>query len=460
MIQPYLMNLPYQPHAVLDIFTPLSTQPWSMLLHSSDSNHSDSCFDIIVAKPVVTLVTKNGITEICRGTDCKFSDIDPFILVKQQLEQMNIITKTNKQLPFQGGALGLFGYDLARYIENLPNLAERDLHLPDMAVGLYDWAIIADHHRRKLTLVSHKDPQTILANLVDTAPQPTAMFRLHTQWESNMTRADYGKKFRQIQQHLQAGDCYQVCLSQRFSATCSGDEWSAFRYLVTYNRAPFSAFIRLPEQATVLSLSPELFLRLRGNVIESRPIKGTLPRIMNSSSPTCSRDKLERIRLATSAKDCAENLMIVDLLRNDIGRVALPGSVRVPSLFAIETFPAVYHMVSTITAKLSPHHSACDLLRACFPGGSIIGAPKVRAMKIIEQLEPHCRNAWCGSIGYFSYCGTMDMNIAIRTLIIDQNQIYCSVGGGIVADSNEEAEYKETLAKAATLLPLLERFNR
>ncbi|PLK58178.1 aminodeoxychorismate synthase, component I [Candidatus Palibaumannia cicadellinicola] len=458
MIQPYFINLPYQPDAVLDIFTPLSIQSWSMLLHSSESNYSDSCFSILVANPIVTLVTQKGMTKICKGTNCEFSDKDPFMLVEQQLEKenMSLTIQTNKQFPFQGGALGLFSYDLARYIENLPNLAQRDLHIPDMAVGLYCWAIIADHHRCKLTLISHTDPATILANLIDTAPKPTARFRLHSQWQANMTRAHYGKQFRRIQQHLQAGDCYQVCFSQRFSATYSGDEWSVFRYLLAYNRAPFSAFIRLPDQATILSLSPERFLRLRGDVIESSPIKGTLPRpsIVNASI-----DRLQATRLATSVKNRAENIMIVDLLRNDIGRVALPGSVRVPLLFAIETFPAVYHMISTITAQLSPHYSACDLLRACFPGGSIVGAPKVRAMTIIEQLEPHCRSAWSGSIGYLSCCGTMDMNIAIRTLIIDENKIYCSVGGGIVADSNEETEYQETLAKVATLLPLLEQFK-
>ncbi|ABF14011.1 aminodeoxychorismate synthase component I [Candidatus Palibaumannia cicadellinicola] len=452
MIEPYLTNLPYQPDAVLNIFAPLSIQPWAILLHSSNTNHVDGNFDILVAKPIVTLVTNNGVTKICNGTDYLFSKTDPFILIQQELEKMQLIVQPNKYIPFQGGAVGLFSYDLVRYFETLPRIAQRDLNLPDMAVGIYRWALIADHARSTLTLVSYEEPSKILASLMHyTTSYNTTIFRLHSSWVSNMTRANYGEKFRKIQQFLQDGDCYQVCLAQRFSATCSGDEWLAFRHLVAYNSVPFAAFIRLNQQTTVLSFSPERFLRLRENIIESRPIKGTIPRLLNVEE-----DRLQAIRLAASSKDMAENLMIVDLLRNDIGKVALPGSVQVPSLFAIETFPQVYHMVSTITGTLSPHYSACDLIRACFPGGSVVGAPKVQAMKMIEQLEPQCRSAWCGSIGYLSYCGTMDTNITIRTLIIDHHKIYCSVGGGIIADSDEETEYQETLAKAATLLPLLE----
>ncbi|UVK78927.1 MAG: aminodeoxychorismate synthase subunit 1 [Sodalis sp. Ffu] len=452
-MKPQLIALPYHPDAALKIFTTLAHQPWSMLLHSGHSAHPSSRFDILVASPIVTLVTRDGMTEISHGDCYHLSNVDPFLLLQQQLNATGMTASTNDQLPFQGGAVGLFGYDLARCIETLPSLAQQDIHLPDMAVGLYRWAIIADHRLCKMTLVSHDDPAPLLDRLTHKAPPDGTPFHLHAPWSANMTRAEYGEKFRCVQQYLQAGDCYQICLAQRFSAPCSGDEWPAFRHLLTHNRAPFSAFIRFADQS-ILSLSPERFLRLRGTNIQTRPIKGTITRFLDADA-----DHEQASILAASAKDRAENLMIVDLLRNDIGRVAQPGSVQVPTLFAIEALPAVYHMVSTITATLHDERSPCDLLRACFPGGSVTGVPKVRAMEIIEQLEPQRRNAWCGSIGYLSSCGTMDINIAIRTLLVEQQHIFCPVGSGIVADSNEEAEYQETLTKVSTLLPLLEQLR-
>lgn len=452
-MQPQLIELPYQPDITLDFFASVAKQPWAILLHSGHSNHPDSRFDILVAGPTVILITRNGVTEIRQGDRHQLSSDDPFLLLQKELKATGMTASPSEHLPFQGGAIGLFGYDLARRIEILPTLAEQDLHLPDMAIGLYRWAFITDHQQRTVTLVSHDNPVPLLAKLTKMTPSTDTPFRLQGPWSANMTRSEYGEKFRHVQQHLQAGNCYQVCLAQRFIAPYSGDEWSAFRHLLAHNRSPFSAFIRLADQA-VLSLSPERFLRLRGENIQTRPIKGTLPRLSDANA-----DRQQMVRLATSAKDRAENLMIVDLLRNDIGRVALPGSIRVPSLFAIETFPAVHHMVSTITATLPADRSACDLLRACFPGGSITGAPKVRAMEILEQLEPQRRNAWCGSIGYLSCCGTMDTNIAIRTLLTERQHIFCYVGGAIVADSNEEAEYQETLAKVSTMLPMLEQLN-
>lgn len=265
-----------------------------------------------------------------------------------------------------------------------------------------------------------------------------------------MTRAQYGEKFRQVQRYLHSGDCYQVNLAQRFQAHYQGDEWLAFVRLNHANRAPFSAFLRF-EEGAILSLSPERFIQLENQHIQTRPIKGTLPRL---DSPDA--DRLQAQTLANSPKDRAENLMIVDLMRNDIGRVAVPGSVNVPELFVVEPFPAVHHLVSTITAHLPETLHAADLLRAAFPGGSITGAPKVRAMEIIDELEPQRRNAWCGSIGYLSFCGNMDTSITIRTLTAVDGQIYCSAGGGIVADSQEDAEYQETFDKVNRILHQLE----
>jgi para-aminobenzoate synthetase component 1 len=334
-------------------------------------------------------------------------------------------------------------------VEKLPQWAQADIALPDMAIGIYDWALIADHHRQTLTLLSYGDTEQRWQWLNAQRPEPQQAFALTSRWQANMTRQQYGEKFQRIQHYLRSGDCYQINLAQRFSADYQGDEWQAFQQLNASNRAPFSAFLRLPDNA-VLSVSPERFLWLENRHIQTRPIKGTLPRLDDAD-----QDAQQAQRLAHSAKDRAENLMIVDLLRNDIGRVAEPGSVRVPELFVVEPFPAVHHLVSTITAILPERTAATELLRACFPGGSITGAPKVRAMEIIEELEPQRRNAYCGSIGYISACGTMDTNITIRTLITENGRIYCSAGGGIVADSQEQAEYQETFDKVGRILPQL-----
>lgn len=449
---PNLKSLPYTPTTLLELFAPLAQHPWAMLLHSGFAEHSHNRFDILVAAPKVTLTTRGQITEICRGMEEHQSQEDPFQLLQQQLEQQNQHPAANTDLPFQGGALGLFGYDLGRRVEKLPQMAQADIALPDMAVGIYDWALIADHHKKTLTLLSYEDVEQRWQWLCSQQSEPQQDFTLTSRWQANMTRQQYGEKFQRIQQYLRSGDCYQINLAQRFSADYQGDEWQAFQQLNASNRAPFSAFLRLPDNA-VLSVSPERFLWLENQQIQTRPIKGTLPRLADAE-----QDAQQAQRLANSAKDRAENLMIVDLLRNDIGRVAEPGSVKVPELFVVEPFPAVHHLVSTITALLPERTPATELLRACFPGGSITGAPKVRAMEIIEELEPQRRNAYCGSIGYISACGTMDTNITIRTLFTESGRIYCSAGGGIVADSQEQAEYQETFDKVGRILPQLGEF--
>ncbi|HIE4390142.1 aminodeoxychorismate synthase component 1 [Serratia liquefaciens] len=449
---PNLKSLPYTPTTLLELFAPLAQHPWAMLLHSGFAEHSHNRFDILVAAPKVTLTTRGQITELCHGSEVRQSKEDPFQLLQQQLEQQNQHPAANTDLPFQGGALGLFGYDLGRRVEKLPQMAQADITLPDMAVGIYDWALIADHHKKTLTLLSYGDTEQRWQWLCSQQSEPQQDFTLTSRWQANMTRQQYGEKFQRIQQYLRSGDCYQINLAQRFSADYQGDEWQAFQQLNVSNRAPFSAFLRLPDNA-VLSVSPERFLWLENQQIQTRPIKGTLPRLADAE-----QDAQQAQRLANSAKDRAENLMIVDLLRNDIGRVAEPGSVKVPELFVVEPFPAVHHLVSTITATLPERTPATELLRACFPGGSITGAPKVRAMEIIEELEPQRRNAYCGSIGYISACGTMDTNITIRTLFTESGRIYCSAGGGIVADSQEQAEYQETFDKVGRILPQLGEF--
>ncbi|WP_370971753.1 aminodeoxychorismate synthase component 1 [Enterobacter wuhouensis] len=436
---PTVITLPWRADAATFWFARLSHLPYAMLLHSGHADHPYSRFDILVADPVQTLTTEN-----------MSSAQDPLALLQQAIDGLGLAAMPNPDLPFQGGALGLFGYDLGRRFETLPEHAQADISLPDMAVGLYDWALIVDHQKKSVSLLSHHDVQARLAWLEAQQPAPTQTFTLTSGWRSNMTAQEYAEKFSRVQAYLQSGDCYQVNLAQRFQAAYRGDEWQAFTRLNASNKAPFSAFLRL-EQGAILSLSPERFIHLADGTIQTRPIKGTLPRLAEPAA-----DRLQAERLAASPKDRAENLMIVDLMRNDIGRVAEPGSVRVPELFVVEPFPAVHHLVSTITARLPASRTACDLLRAAFPGGSITGAPKVRAMAIIDLLEPHRRNAWCGSIGYVSLCGTMDTSITIRTLTASGGNLYCSAGGGIVADSQVEAEYQETFDKVNRILQQLE----
>lgn len=451
MLSPAVITLPWRADAAEFYFAPLSASPWAMLLHSGFAEHAHNRFDIVVADPVATLVTRGTTTKLVEAGANALSQEDPLSLLQQMLDRSGMKAEAHQDYPFQGGVLGLFGYDLGRRFETLPDEAESDISVPDMAVGLYRWALIVDHLRQTVSLLSHDDPHKRLRWLEAQRPPQCKPFSLTSRWQSNMTREEYGLKFQQVQAYLQSGDCYQVNLAQRFQANYCGDEWQAFCQLNRINRAPFSAFLRLDDSA-ILSLSPERFIQLDRQHIQTRPIKGTLPRLTDSEADAAQAEKLRM-----SPKDRAENLMIVDLMRNDIGRVAVPGSVRVPELFVVEPFPAVHHLVSTITAELPTKLHASDLLRAAFPGGSITGAPKVRAMEIIDELEPHRRNAWCGSIGYLSLCGTMDTSITIRTLTATDGQLYCSAGGGVVADSDEEAEYQETFDKVNRILQQLER---
>ncbi|WP_434528536.1 aminodeoxychorismate synthase component I [Vibrio sp. K4] len=442
--------LDYANDLAISLFSRIEQQPWAMLLRSASKTHIDSRFDVLVANPIATLETIAGDTQIKTDTQEYVSQDDPFSLLDELQQQLlpNLELGAEWDLPFVGGALGYFSYDLGRRVESIPELATKDLQTPDMAVGLYEWALVVDHKLEKACLVGQNIEQA-LQWLNSQSPANVEDFKLIGDWQSNMTQASYVSRFDRVQEYLLSGDCYQINLAQRFNASYQGSEWQAYTKLEAGNQAPFSAFIRMPNSA-IISVSPERFLELKDNVIETKPIKGTRPRSQNTEL-----DQANAHDLQTAEKDQAENLMIVDLLRNDIGRVASPGSVHVPKLFDIESFPAVHHLVSTIRADLDIQYSAADLLRACFPGGSITGAPKVRAMQIIEELEPHRRSAYCGSIGYISRHGRMDTSITIRTLVAEDNKLYAWAGGGVVADSDCAAEYQETLDKLSKILPAL-----
>jgi para-aminobenzoate synthetase component 1 len=455
------------------LFSHFSHQPWAMWLDSCNSEHIDSRFDILVWQPIATLTTQGISTQINYNQqhEQQTSTEDPLLLIKTlQKHLFNQVTSLNTKLPFLGGALGYFAYDLGRRFERLPNRAEPDINLPEMAVGFYNQAIIFDNVLKLFYLVcpdvDRSTIETLINNLPLTVKSSTKeSFQLTDSWQANMNKASYIEKFNQVQEYLLSGDCYQINLAQRFTAQYQGDEFEAYLALREANEAPFSAFIRL-DNAAILSVSPERFLQCSQGKVQSKPIKGTMPRSTNKTQDARNAEILKH-----STKDNSENLMIVDLLRNDMSRSCKAGTVKVPELFAIESFPAVHHLVSTVEGELSHDKHSTDLLRGAFPGGSITGAPKIRAMEIIEELEPHRRSVYCGSIGYISNCGNMDTSITIRTLICQNESrlgqestqtraIHCWAGGGLVADSTAESEYQETFDKVNCILPVLSKLNQ
>jgi len=449
-----LTELPYREDSA-QLFNAIAARPWAVFLDSGHPLAHGGRYDILAADPYVTLCTFGDITEITDRHGTRRSTNDPFELLRETLGEL---TENHSGLPFCGGALGWFGYDLGRRIEVLPTLAEDAEALPDMAVGIYDWAVVVDHESKRCWLVGQGRATStrrrwweLLRMFSKPAAEPRLPpFGVTSEVNSNMSRQQYGEAFARIKRYIHDGDCYQVNFAQRFAATAEGDSWHAYRRLRQLNPAPFSAFIRTP-YGQALSSSPERLLQLKDRLVETKPIKGTRPR-----GDTAEADSSLAMELSQSRKDQAENLMIVDLLRNDISRVCCSGSVRVPKLFDIESYATVHHLVSTVNGKLQQDKDALDLVRACFPGGSITGAPKIRAMQIIEELEPHRRGLYCGSIAYIGFDGQMDSNITIRTLIYNQGVIRCWAGGGIVHDSLVDEEYQETFDKAAAMLRLLQ----
>lgn len=448
-----LTELPYFRDSA-GLFAVIASEPWSIFLDSGYPARDLGRYDIIAARPSVTLVTRGNETRVTeRNTDFISTD-DPFELVKSYLGPQ---VQNLSGLPFCGGAMGYFAYDLGRRIEKLPEKAQHDIDVPDMAIGIYDWAVIVDHQLRRTWLYSMgRDEQTLanwnaLQSIFQTnVAAEDEPIKVNGEVNANLDREHYARAFHRIKQYIRAGDCYQVNLAQRFDVGLSGSSWGIYRALRKLNPAPFAAFMNL-DNCAILSTSPERFLKVTGGVVETKPIKGTRRR----SSFAFEDSELAR-ELLESEKDRAENLMIVDLLRNDLGKNCKTGTIAVPKLYALESYATVHHLVSTVTGRLAKSRHALDLLRGCFPGGSITGAPKLRAMEIIEELEPHRRTVYCGSMGYIGCDGNMDTNIAIRTLVHMQDHVYGWAGGGIVSDSKMAAEYQECFDKVAAMLRLLQ----
>ncbi|MFH2134879.1 MAG: aminodeoxychorismate synthase component I [Pseudomonadota bacterium] len=436
-------------------FAAVRDWPWAAWLDSGNIGR----FDIIVAQPVTTLVTQGERTAISSASGNRETSDDPFEVIRGELGD---VVDQYPDIPFAGGALGYWGYDLGRGYQQLAVGPQESEDIAQMAVGIYDWAIVIDHQKREARLVSRlRYPQTeatlgqvqLRVETALSAVQREEIFEVQAGVTSNLSPAEYKQAYEKVQGYLLEGDCYQVNLAQRFAAKASGDAFIAYRELRRLSPAPYSAFMDWPH-VQILCASPERFLQVQMGRVQTKPIKGTRARASN-------QDEDERLSndLLENPKDRAENLMIVDLLRNDLGKSCKAGSVRTPRLFELESYANVHHLVSTVEGTLKKGCDALHVLRDCFPGGSITGAPKRRAMEIIEQLEPDRRGVYCGSIGYIGFDGQMDTNIAIRTMVYAHGEISCWAGGGIVADSHCEDEYQETFDKASVMLEILGRFS-
>jgi len=448
-----ILDFPYRPDAEA-LFASIRDLPDAIWLDSGKPRSLSGRFDIITAQPDTVLETRGKETQITTQSAAHTVYDDPFLLAHELLDSQGKPDNDLSSYPFAGGLAGFFGYDLGRRIEKLPDRLPKSDHLPDMRLGNYNWALVLNHSSQKSWLFfRERCSRTLRADILKrlkSAPEQSEApgYRTEYNFAPSMSRDDYLAAVARIKRYIGRGDCYQVNLARHFSAPFDGDSWALYRQLRRALPSPFSCYYQWGDSGqAVLSLSPERFLKLSMGQVESKPIKGTIRR-----GDTVEDDQKNAIELMNSAKNRAENLMIVDLLRNDLGKTCEPGSIRVPKLFALESFPNVHHLVSTITGTLRTDETPLSLLRGCFPGGSITGAPKKRAMEIIEELESCRRSLYCGSIGYISTTGRMDTNIAIRTLLADGDKLHCWGGGGIVADSVAQSEYQETLDKIRVLI--------
>ena len=437
----------------LEAFAPWSGDMWAILLDSPADDPVRGRYAYVAANPAKTVVSVDGATLI----DGVKTEQDPFTALAAALAQSPPPLEEPCPVPFQGGAVGFLGYELGRHLERAPARHPLPAGQPEMAMGLYDAVLAFDRVDRKAWAIgrgSHGQAKAkAMAKRVCNAPSlgPLPPCPLIS-WRPELERGVYLDRVQRIIEYIRAGDIFQANFTIRFLADRPHglDDFAVYRRLRAVNPAPFAAFVKVPG-LTLASASPERFMQIKpGGAMETRPIKGTRKRSGDPDADTASAREL-----TSSIKDRAENLMIVDLLRNDIGRVASIGSVKVPVLSGLESFASVHHLVSVITGTLRPGLGPVNLLRASFPGGSITGAPKVRAMEIIDELEAAPRGAYCGSVAWIGYDGTMDSNIVIRSLVLTGNQIIAQAGGGIVSDSIPEAEWDEVMTKVSPALKSL-----
>lgn len=453
--------------------------PGLVLLRSALFDSPRARYSFLAARPFLTFRSFGSRCELCSAerTDLQFGN--PWHLLDSLMSRYELLDELDLPFPL-GGCFGYWGYDLKNFVEpRLTRRALNDLELPDCCVGFYDSLVVFDHHLRKTWLVStglsadgsrserRANEQVESWRKHFCAEQlRSSMLRAHADADgritvaddgltisSNLTREEFLSRVAQAKAYIRAGDIYQVNLSHRLRAPFSLSGWRLFQALSSVSPAPFSAYFDC-DDFQMVSSSPELFLRLSGSHIETRPIKGTRPR-----SPDPMRDAQLTYELQTSSKELAELVMITDLLRNDLGKVCEYGSIQVPELVRLERFPQVQHLVSTVEGRLRSDVTHFGAFASCFPGGSITGAPKIRAMEIIDELEPIARGPYTGSLGYLGFNRESQLSIAIRTAVCKGGAAYFHVGAGIVADSSAEAEYEETLAKGRGFYEALKLYS-
>ena len=437
----------------------LQDQENLVFLDSCLFNSNYGRYSYIMFAPFATLSAQDGMAYYAGKT----LQIDPFTILQQLYGQFSqqIITAIP---PFQGGIAGYWSYDLARSLESLPSIAAQDNSFADMALGFYDLVVSFDHLKKRAYAVSSGFPEHD-----EKKNDKRATARLHwlltkisaaknskiitkplldaSSIKSDFSYKEYIASVNKIKQYIIAGDVFEVNLAQRFSAKVKPnfEPFQLYKRLRYCNSAPFSAFIKIAN-CHILSSSPERFVKLQNHMLETRPIKGTI-----AAHHDVTLDLQAQQQLLKSKKDQAENNMIVDLMRNDFSKIAEPHSVTVPQLCGLETYATLHQLVSVVTAKLKQQYNAVDVLKACFPGGSITGAPKIRAMEIIEELEFMRRGPYCGSAGYVGFNGTMDTSILIRSFFLQQQQLSWYAGGAIILDSDPDAEYQESMLKQQAL---------
>jgi para-aminobenzoate synthetase component 1 len=470
---PELLPIPYQADSAGYFHTVAAQLPRPVLLQTDQQDARRGRFDIMSAAPLYWLESRNG----CIDWQGSAPDLPPahssFAALRQlvsfiESQPADYANCEAQDLPFCGGLIGYCSYDLVRESIDLPVIAEADIAIPDMQFGFYAWCFVQDHHRQRSWLVIHpactealrlqlfvlRDHMSanpivaICALEISSSDIPHGDTQC-SDAQCNQDSEHYQQQFFRIQNYIRAGDCYQINYAQRFSLPTKQSAHDVYWRLRHKMPSPFCVLLPvLGTEDHILSFSPERFVQLDSHRnVTTQPIKGTAPRHADAEV-----DRRISDQLLGDKKNRAENIMIVDLLRNDLGRVCETGSINVEALCELQSFANVHHLVSTIQGRLMAELNAVDLLEACFPGGSITGVPKIRAMQIIEELEPQRRSIYCGNIAYFSAHGHMDSNIAIRTVLLHDNTLYCWGGGGIVADSEVDSEYCESLTKIQTLL--------
>ena len=451
---------PFQPYGegvdLAKLFAPLRRRPYAMLLLSG-GDLDCATHSLMGWEPYLVLKAKGNRIQLIMGRESIELRGNPFDILDDLLAALELPGSV-PVVPCAGGGLGFLAYDLKNHLERLPATAQDDLGLPEMVFAFPRRLVV--HDRRtdtfwNITVVwedsQGRQPKSPagLPLLNESEPKEFRVGKL----QSNFSREAYLQAVSRIREYIKNGDVYQVNLSQRFSFPLQGDPYLLLRRLFALNPAPFYAYLNC-RNFVILSTSMERLLFRQEDYLETRPIKGTRPR-----GRTPEEDEAQRRELLASSKDDAELSMIVDLLRNDLGKVCRARTVRVKEHKRLEAYQNVYHLVSIVTGELRPGTSQVDILRATFPGGSITGCPKIRSMEIIDELEPQVRHVYTGAIGYLGLHRNMDLNVAIRTAIVAHGWGHFSVGGGVVYDSDEQAEYEETLHKGRTLFRLLEGEN-